>query len=97
MTEVTLKIHPKSDLIRLAQSKDGWEAAVAYWSQPDKWGNTIPTQFGYGYKAHSIQKAIDIAYEDAKFKFHRILAARNSVNPTKPLTEEEQLLKLLNL
>lgn len=83
------------ELVRLAQTKDGWEATVVLWGKPDKWGIEIPSQFGYAFKGRAIQPTLDVAVADARNKFNKINSARR--DPKKVLTPEEQMLEMLGL
>lgn len=83
----------------ILNDKGTYEAVCVFWSAPDKYGVAIPTQFGYAFKQHKAEKAIELAGQDARDKFLRIRNQRNSRPPpgSKPLTEEEELMKLLDL
>jgi hypothetical protein len=102
MTQHTLTFNLPTgvSLARLIlNDKGSWEAVCCYWTEPDRYGVAIPTQFGYAHKQHKAEKAIELAGQDAWDKFRAIRNKRNSrpAPGAKPLTEEEELLKLLDL
>lgn len=102
MREITLtfKLPEGVELSRLIlNDKGSWEATCIKYSEPDKYGVAIPSQFGYAFKQHKPERAIELAGQDARDKFIQLRNRRNSKPPpgTKPLTEEEELFKLLDL
>lgn len=102
MTEHTLtfKLPEGVALSRLIlNDKGSWEAVAIHWSQPDRYGVAIPSQFGYAFKQHKAEKAIELAGQDARDKFLRLRNQRNSrpAPGQRPLSEEEELSKLLDL
>jgi len=85
------------DIQRIILNDQGsYEAVCVHWSAPDKWGVPIPTQFGYAFKQHKLEKAIEIAGQAARDNFNRIKGARKPPR-TEPLSEEEELKQLLGL
>lgn len=99
MPSIELKWPEGMELTRLVLVEDGWEATVLLYSKPDKWGNPIPTQVGWGFKQRMPQRAVDIAVSEAKKKFNSVLSLRNSrPDPKAPkLSPEDQLLQDLGL
>ena len=99
-TSITFKLPDGVSLQRLIlNDKGSWDAVCVYWASEDEYGVTIPTQYGYAFKQHLPGKAIELAGQDARDKFLRLRNKRNSKPPpgSKPLTEEEELAKLLGL
>lgn len=99
MPKLELTYPEGTELTRLALSNEGWEATLLLYSPPDKWGNPIPTQVGWGFKRRLPQQAINAAVSDAQRKFKSLLSLRNSKpDPNAPkLSPEDQLLKDLGL
>jgi hypothetical protein len=100
--EITLsfKLPASVSLTRLIlNDKGSWEASCVRWSEPDRYGVVIPAQIGYAFKQHTAERAIELAGQDAAAKFAQLKQRRNSrpAPGAKPLSEEEELMKLLDL
>ncbi len=87
------------ELTRLQLTSDGYEASILCYSKPDKWGQAIPTQTGYGWKQKTPKRAVEIATEEARKKMASLLSLRNSKpDPRAPkLSPEDELMKALGL
>ena len=83
----------------ILNDKGSWEAVCVRWTENDKHGVAIPTQFGYAFKQHKPERAIELAAQDARDKFLHLRNKRNSrpAPGTKPLSEDEELANLLGL
>lgn len=99
-TTITFTLPEGTSLQRLILNEHGtWDACCVYWASADKYGVAIPTQFGYAFKQHKLEKAIELAAQDARDKFIRLRNKRNSrpAPGSKPKTKEEELNELLDL
>lgn len=97
--KIELDLPEGVDFIRLAFSKDGWEAACCAWASEDRWGVVIPSQMGYAFKGKTPEAAIKEAASMAVFHRNKIKQQRNNrPDPNAPnVSEADSLAKLLGL
>ena len=97
--KIELDLPEGVDFIRLAFSKDGWEAACCAWASEDRWGVAIPSQMGYAFKGKTPELAIKEAASMAVHHRNKIKQQRNNrPDPNAPkLSEADSLAKLLGL
>lgn len=97
--ELSVNLPEGTDLIRLQNHENGWEACAIAYSTKDKWEQIIPSQFGYSFKQKSPAAALRFAAEDARDKMNKIKVQRaNLRDPRLPkLSPEEELLHALKL
>ena len=97
--KIELDLPEGVDFIRLAFSKDGWEAACCARASEDRYGIAIPSQMGYAFKGKTPELAIKEAASMAVHHRNKIKQQRNNrPDPNAPkLTEGETLAKLLGL
>lgn len=94
--EISVDLPKGVDVIRIQQSKDGWEATCLSHKTMDKWDMTVDPQYGYSFKQHSPNLAIKHAADMARAATIKLVSQRNA-KPDPRLSPEEQLLKALGL
>jgi hypothetical protein len=94
--EISVDLPKGVDVIRIQQSKDGWEATCLSHATVDKYEVAVPGQFGQAFKHHTPGQAIKVAADMARAATAKLVSQRNA-KPDPRLSPEEQLLKQLGL
>ena len=87
------------DMVRLAFTKDGWEAACMSYATVDRHGVKIDSQLGWSFKERTPEKAVLNAALAAREHTIRIKRTRDAkAGPNEPkLSEADELSKLLGI